>query len=453
MPLLVKTQKPAYFTGTWNVPNPVWLANYDTAVATELVEEASAGDKITIESDIVANHDADGTEDYPYLLGSNPTGVVTLTTGSTDFDRSGWFVDEAKSGNEYYGYSSGSYATYYDGFDHTLVYGLNASEMLPPNPAVVVKGKVTGYEKRNKRTGVWEAIDVIAFKHAVEYDDADYYRAVIEVTYSSATQSATFTQRTDAIPLVVVNTYAQPTVDWAEPNNWGPTMIHDNVTYYQLTAEQAADPKAFLEFANGFVAKAAPYSGEIEGNVDADIEEMKAMFDECYDVVVTKNQANENLQTWTVKEKPLSWKEIEKIMKEHETLLNDYDDEPIVCGYGETATVHVSVVEAADQNTKADIVDFTFAPNTKTYHVKKAKKLKKTKSFTVEASSKSGNAVTYVLKTPSKKITINPTTGKVTVKKGLKKGTYKIKVTARTEAGNGFKVAQDVTNITIKVKK
>ena len=42
--------------------------------------------------------------------------------------------------------------------------------------------------------------------------------------------------------------------------------------------------------------------------------------------------------------------------------------------------------------------------------------------------------------------------GKITVKKGLKKGTYKVTVKAKTAAGNGYKAAKESKTYTIKVK-
>ena len=57
----------------------------------------------------------------------------------------------------------------------------------------------------------------------------------------------------------------------------------------------------------------------------------------------------------------------------------------------------------------------------------------------------------YVKKKGSKKITINRKTGKVTVKKGLKKGTYKVKVKVRA-AGNSNYKASGWKTVTFKVK-
>ena len=82
-------------------------------------------------------------------------------------------------------------------------------------------------------------------------------------------------------------------------------------------------------------------------------------------------------------------------------------------------------------------------------------KLKKTKTLAVSkviAFTKNGQGkMTYTKSSGSKKITINKTTGKVTVKKGLKKGTYKVKVKVKA-AGNANYKASAVKTVTFKVK-
>ena len=79
--------------------------------------------------------------------------------------------------------------------------------------------------------------------------------------------------------------------------------------------------------------------------------------------------------------------------------------------------------------------------------------LKAKKTITVKATADSGNAITYVAtKTAGGKITVSAA-GKITVKKGLKKGTYKVIVKAKTAAGNGYKAASEKQTYVIKIKK
>jgi hypothetical protein len=297
------------------------------------------------------------------------------------------------------------------------------------------------YQVRNEKTGKWSDVDAITYQHATgEWID---YRAVYSRT------------KADGSVEVDSNHYLSLYVGSAEAPSWkwtfGAKATDWTQAAYKLSAEQAADPSKFIVFDNGLDA-------------DVDYDTIKAYFDETYEITSETSAVDANLTKWTAKQKALTTADMKALNKKYEQFLADYglgvevpdeasDAEQYRLTKAGAEDVNVEIEGSAVINSKDDIVDITFAPTTKTIHVKKAKALKKAKSFTVEATSKSGNAVTYVLKTPSKKISIDPATGKVTIKNGLKKGTYKIKVTARTEAGNGYKAAQDVANITIKIKK
>lgn len=79
---------------------------------------------------------------------------------------------------------------------------------------------------------------------------------------------------------------------------------------------------------------------------------------------------------------------------------------------------------------------------------KKAQNIARTKVLTV---SKAQGTVTYKKNKGPGKIRINAKTGKVTVKKGLKKGTYKVKVTVKA-AGVQYDVGPLTKTVTFKVK-
>ena len=81
------------------------------------------------------------------------------------------------------------------------------------------------------------------------------------------------------------------------------------------------------------------------------------------------------------------------------------------------------------------------------YPVKKAQTLAVSK---VLAVSKAKGTVTYAKKSGNKKISIKKTTGKVKVAKGLKKGTYKVKVAVKAAGNKNYK-SKTVTK-TFKVK-
>ncbi len=91
----------------------------------------------------------------------------------------------------------------------------------------------------------------------------------------------------------------------------------------------------------------------------------------------------------------------------------------------------------------------------KTATVKYSKLKKKTQKLAVSKvirfTNKGQGKKTYKKKSGSKKIAIAGKTGKVTVKKGLKKGTYKIRVKVRA-AGNANYKASSWKTVTFKVK-
>ncbi len=80
---------------------------------------------------------------------------------------------------------------------------------------------------------------------------------------------------------------------------------------------------------------------------------------------------------------------------------------------------------------------------------KKAQKLKITKA--VKFTKKGQGTMTYKKAKGDKKIKINKKTGKITIKKGLKKGTYKVKVKI-SAAGNINYLASAVNTVTFKIK-
>ena len=98
----------------------------------------------------------------------------------------------------------------------------------------------------------------------------------------------------------------------------------------------------------------------------------------------------------------------------------------------------------------------TLAVKGKTAKVKLSKVKKKNQklkvSKVVKAVKNGQGAVTYAKKSGSKKITIDKKTGKVTVKKGIKKGTFKVKVKVKAKGNANYNPAVKTVTFTIKVK-
>lgn len=81
---------------------------------------------------------------------------------------------------------------------------------------------------------------------------------------------------------------------------------------------------------------------------------------------------------------------------------------------------------------------------------KKAQTLSVSKAITF--TKKGQGAITYTKASGNKKIIINKKNGKITVKKGLKKGTYKVKVKVAAAGNNNYKATVKTITVTIKVK-
>lgn len=92
----------------------------------------------------------------------------------------------------------------------------------------------------------------------------------------------------------------------------------------------------------------------------------------------------------------------------------------------------------------------TVKSNGKTVKYSKVKK----KNVTVSplTVSKAQGSVSYKKTSGNKKITVNASTGKFTVKKGLKKGTYSVKVKVTAGGNSNYKSGSKTTSVKIKVK-
>ncbi|MBO7674415.1 MAG: M6 family metalloprotease domain-containing protein, partial [Atopobiaceae bacterium] len=122
----------------------------------------------------------------------------------------------------------------------------------------------------------------------------------------------------------------------------------------------------------------------------------------------------------------------------------------------------VTVVGAGDYTGKASAT-FTIAKAKNTLSVKgrtatvsyaKVKKASQNLSVSkvVKFSSKGVGKLTYAKVSGNAKIVVNKTSGKITVKKGLKKGTYKVKVRVRAAGGASHASSKKTVTCTVRVK-
>ena len=84
--------------------------------------------------------------------------------------------------------------------------------------------------------------------------------------------------------------------------------------------------------------------------------------------------------------------------------------------------------------------------------VLKKKSLTLAISKAIRFTNKGQGIRTYAITKGSKKITINKKTGRITLKKGLKKGTYKVRVKVSAAGNDYYKPAVKYATVTVKVK-
>lgn len=109
---------------------------------------------------------------------------------------------------------------------------------------------------------------------------------------------------------------------------------------------------------------------------------------------------------------------------------------------GEKATCKVTVTKASQ----------ALKVSTATKTVKYAKVRKANTNTSKVAVSGNKGKVTYSKISGSSKLKINAKTGKIAVKKGTKKGTYKIKVKVKAAASANYKAASKNATVSVKVK-
>ena len=138
-----------------------------------------------------------------------------------------------------------------------------------------------------------------------------------------------------------------------------------------------------------------------------------------------------------------TYKAVEEARKAFEEAMESGDIEAIKSA---TTTLN-DAVAAAQLKSAASITKVT--PLSKTYKKKKVKK--KAQTFTLKATVSSKARATFTKTSGNNKITVAKT-GKVTVKKGLKKGKYTVKVKVSAPATDNYKTATKTVSVKIRVK-
>lgn len=113
-------------------------------------------------------------------------------------------------------------------------------------------------------------------------------------------------------------------------------------------------------------------------------------------------------------------------------------------------SVAPSVAPSAAQQAEKKAAKITVKTTSKTVKAKKLKK--KAQTFGIGASVDSKGTLSYKKVSGSARLTINRKTGKITVKKKTKKGSYKIKIQVTAAANGDYNAATVTKTIKVKVK-
>jgi hypothetical protein len=350
------------------------------------------------------------TYQTPALLNAELS--LTLNVTDTITPSNVWVVDGVEEGSKE-GYVEPT-ALKYNGADHTI-----ALKDYDNCTAV--------YEKYNATAAKWEKVDSITIKDVASKNAQ--YRAYLVKT-------GTTTKVTAERPVTptVVKTDA-PKFTWDE---------YDTATGYAIANGTEYDPASYVVVKSSLEKTKDNYKNN-DAAVKANETELLAYFNDFYTVEKTTSKANPSVETLSIEKKTLTSAETKELNKKYEQLLLNFTTPVAV----DDAKPQVTVVTEENNIDITAISSVTYSGSKTT----KAGKLKANKTITVKAVADSGEAVSFKLVDAPSKITINKKTGKITVKKGLKKGTYKFYVRAQVKASKGWTGATEYHTIKVYVKK
>ena len=127
------------------------------------------------------------------------------------------------------------------------------------------------------------------------------------------------------------------------------------------------------------------------------------------------------------------------------------DGEPVVYKYARLKLLTESEAEAEQLDGTKAAQSMTVKAVKKTVKASKLKKAKKSVKGTIRVKNAVGK-VTYAKTGGSARLKVNKKTGKITVRKGTKKGTYKIKVKVKAAGNEDYEVAVKTVTVKIVVK-
>ena len=363
---------------------------------------------------VTVTPDIDGavTTDVVYkLVGSVDPATIAVAAKTLDEDDIDFYTDTVTE-KKLVTVSENDAATaggQYDGASHKIV-------------NTTVDGYTVTYKKWDSKKAAYVEVPAIEWKNATTAD-LTYKAVVTKDSTKAVVREVIFTlsvaQATASVQFVV-NDAKTTTNEFKVAENYD-VMDYIEVAPKVVGGTDPNENEKKLNKANAAAAK-------------ADEATIMAFFAEYYDVTQKAKKFDASYVDAAIVDKTFETDAAKKAVEtKYKDLLANYTDK----FEAERDTAVFKLDKEID-------IEWVKAPLTKKYYNKKGK-LAKTYTFAVEA--KADSKVTYKLTNGGEMIKIDKNTGKVTVKKGLKVGTYKVYVTAKAGGSTEF------YTLTIKMAK
>lgn len=363
--------------------------------------DATEDQKFTVAAQVTTNNTIDGTASKPYLRGNVGATELTFLGKAKDAQNAQFFWDEVAEKKAL------EKGLVYDGAEHKVV-------------MQEIAGYTVSYSVFNKSTGAYDSVAAVTVK-----DVADPIKVKAVVTNGKDRAAANYKEYYFEVSVTPAD---EPYFTFDDDGDLGYYHYAVDGEQYNLDDYVVVTTDTRAQKATVTAAKA----------------DLMAFFKEYYDITTTARKASPNTLRLSATPKQLTEAEKKALDTKYATLIANFGFEKSTAPVFDDPDEWVATLEINFKGVGE--IEFVNSPTSKSYKAKVLKK--KAKSFTVKAVCDTGHAVSYKLMNAPQKIVINKTTGKITLKKGLKKGTYKIKVKAYIN--NEY---FETHAITIKVKK
>lgn len=387
-----------------------------------------------------AGSEVKGTKTAPDSFGKTADAKVTVKGENKTPTTAKVYLDAANE-DIYAGYTGGSLVGFYDGEAHTVV-------------TDAVPGYAISYEIYDASAGKYVPATSVSITDVQETGKEVVFKVVYTDNKTSA-QSKTQDIKLNLIP--AQGAYVGFKLIDAE-DGWVYSVAGSD---YKATDYIVVEPMNLKPYSTTDKTRAMQQliDAACAKAVAKNEAEIMKYFNELYDVTETVSKYNPDLIELEIVAKDLTVNEQTAIAKKYGALTRNISQiKP-----GEAAPYSLVDDDAEIFLNGKDphdyTVEFTKAVDKKVFKGKKfikKGKLKKNGTIALKAECANGYSVKYKLSNANSKIVINKKTGKITCKKGLAKGTYKVTVTAYVPQFTDSPLARitsETQTVVIKVNK